>query len=200
MHYLGTQFEDRCIEHACGSHGGWIRPHHTSHTSDSPLSNEGYSSSADLVRATFVKQHAAALCRYFCNLINCYFREGFGPASLKDSIVISILKKASLDSEVLANNRPISGIKILPKIAEREAAAQIQEFVASSDCFHPWQSGLRPRRSTEVAAVDVLDRVRCKVDEGHTIALVHLNLSAVFDTVDHTRLNSVARMGGVAQK
>jgi len=55
------------------------------------------------------------------------------------------------------------------------------------------QSAYRPRHSTETAVVSVLDEIFHEVDSGKVCALVLLDLSAAFDTVDHSILLTVLK-------
>ena len=66
------------------------------------------------------------------------------------------------------------------------------------------QSGLRPCYSTETAVLSVLSDILLAVDRGDFAALVLLNVSAAFDTVDHDillkRLQTSFGIDGVALK
>jgi hypothetical protein len=59
------------------------------------------------------------------------------------------------------------------------------DYLESSDLLPPLQSGFRRSRSTETAVLQVLSDILQAVDHGDVAALVLLDLSAAFDTVDH---------------
>ena len=61
-------------------------------------------------------------------------------------------------------------------------------YLQSADLIPCLQSGFRPCHSTETATLRVLSDLLTVVDGGDVAALVLLDLSAAFDTVDHTIL------------
>ena len=70
---------------------------------------------------------------------------------------------------------------------ERLVIRQIMEYLASAEFLPPLQSGFRPGHST-VTAIHVMSDILLAVDRGDFAAPVLLDLSAAFDTVDHTIL------------
>ena len=62
------------------------------------------------------------------------------------------------------------------------------EYLSSADLMPPLQSGYRQGHSTETAVLRVLSDILQAVDNGDLAALVLLDLSAAFDTVDHSIL------------
>jgi len=59
------------------------------------------------------------------------------------------------------------------------------DYFASADSIPPLQSGFRPGHSTVTVVSHVLSDVLQAVDRSNSAALVLLDLSAVFDKVDH---------------
>jgi len=62
------------------------------------------------------------------------------------------------------------------------------EYLSSADLIPPLQSGFRHYHSTKTAVLRVLSDIFQAVDNGDLAALVLLDLSAAFDTVDHSIL------------
>ena len=66
----------------------------------------------------------------------------------------------------------------------------LQPHILSCSAFNPLQSAYRPRHSTETALLHALDHIYSAADRGMPTALVSLDLSAAFDTIDHSILIS----------
>ena len=64
-------------------------------------------------------------------------------------------------------------------------ARQLKSYLQSFDLLPSLQSGFRPGHSTETAVIRVMSDLLEAVDSGDIAALVLLDLSAAFDTVDH---------------
>ena len=62
------------------------------------------------------------------------------------------------------------------------------EYLSSTDLIPPLQSGYQQGHSTETAVVRVLSDILQAVDNGDLAALVLLDMSSAFDTVDHSIL------------
>jgi len=67
-------------------------------------------------------------------------------------------------------------------------AKQLIGFLQTADLLPQLQSGFRSGHSTEMAVLRVLSDIMTAVDGGDVAALVLLDLSAAFDTVDHNIL------------
>ena len=62
---------------------------------------------------------------------------------------------------------------------------QLMDYLTSADLLPTLQSGFRAAHSTETAVLRVLSDILLAVDSGDVAALILLDLSAAFDTVDH---------------
>jgi len=59
------------------------------------------------------------------------------------------------------------------------------DYLQSADLLPSNQSGFRPGHSTETAVLRVLSDILLAIDRGDVAALILLDLSAAFDTVDY---------------
>eukprot|EP00914_Ancora_sagittata_P010448 GHVO01020142.1.p2 GENE.GHVO01020142.1~~GHVO01020142.1.p2 ORF type:complete len:141 (+),score=18.25 GHVO01020142.1:139-561(+) len=124
------------------------------------------------------------------------------PDFLKQSYIIPRLKKSGLDSGVFKNYRPVSNLPWLSKIMETAVAEQIKRHLMQNDLLDPLQSAYRAGHSTETAMLKIKTDIDIILDGGDAALLVLLDLSAAFDTIDHSilleRLEMNVRIGGAA--
>ena len=82
----------------------------------------------------------------------------------------------------------MSNLQFGAKVVEKAAISQISEHMNSNNLFDPNQSAYRRQHSTETALLRVKSDIMCQIDQGNAVMLVMLDLSAAFDTIDHTIL------------
>ena len=113
------------------------------------------------------------------------------------------MKKPSLGHEILKNYRPVSNLPFLSKLLERIVLSRILTFLQSNNILDHHQSAYRTNHSIETALLKVENDILSAMDQGRLVALVLLDLSAVFDTVDHCllikRLQQLGLNGTVLQ-
>ena len=135
-------------------------------------------------------------------IVNSSLSSGTVPANLKEADVIPLLKKPTLDKEDLKNYRPVSNLSFLSKVIERVVASRLRAHMTQFNLFEPMQSAYRPYHSTETALVRVMNDLLMAMDRKQRVALVLLDLSAAFDTVNHSvlldRLEHRIGLGGTA--
>ena len=123
---------------------------------------------------------------YTTHIINTSLLQGKVPASLKEAMVIPLLKKQSLDPGVLSNYRPVSNLPQLSKTIEKVVANQLMYH--ANNMSDMYQSAYRKHHCTETALLCVTNDIKLAMDSKKGTILVMIDLSSAFDTIDHSIL------------
>ena len=121
-------------------------------------------------------------------LVNYSLIDGSVPSVLKEQLSPPSLKKDSLPRNDLKNYRPVSGLCFMSKLVERVVAKQLTSHINNNKLDNRHQSAYKPGHSTETALLSIKNEVYLSLVCGEPTALVLLNLSAAFDTIDHNIL------------
>ncbi len=144
----------------------------------------------DIIPSCFLKQIANTIGPSFLHVIYKCLESGIVPDYMKYATVRPLLKKPNLDPSVYSNFRPISNLPFIAKILEKIVFNQLQDFLSVNSILDTFQSGFRVSHSTETALLKVCNDVLFSTDSGNSALLVLLELTAVFDTVNHSILIS----------
>ena len=134
-----------------------------------------------------LKEHLHLLLPPITNIVNMSLGSTF-PSSFKKSIIVPLLKKPSLDAEVLKHYRPVSNLAFISKIIEKAVVLQLNHHLSTNNLFETYQSAYRRLHSTETALLKVQNDILIALDNKQAVVLLLLDLSAAFDTVCHTTL------------
>lgn len=140
--------------------------------------------SLDPAPTWLVKQFHHILAPVIANLVNASFSQSTFPACHKSALVKPLIKKATLDPLDLKSYRPISNLSFMSKLLERVSIDQFNLHAMSNELMPVCQSAYRRYHSTETAVVKIYNDIARATDSGYVSALVLLDLSAAFDTVD----------------
>ena len=136
-------------------------------------------------------------------LVNQSLSTGTMPSIFKQALVIPLLKKpnATIEPE---NFRPMSNLSFLSKVIERIVIDQMSAHCQHHNLNEKLQSAYRRHHSTETALLKVTDDILRSFDRQEVTIMALLDLSAAFDTVDHSiyidRLGSEYGIEGTPQK
>ena len=145
------------------------------------------SCSLDPIPTSLLRDLLPSMAPVIADLVNAALSSGKFPTDLKSAIVKPLLKKPGLDQEILKNFRPVSNLSFVSKVIEKVIAARLLDHMKENGLMDPYQSAYRKGHSTETALVRVHNDIVSAVDKkGSGVCLILLDLSAAFDTVDHT--------------
>jgi len=142
----------------------------------------------DPLPTTLLKESLPDLVPMITNIVNCSLYSGVVPDKFKIALVTPLLKKLGLDCNVLKNYRPVSNLPFISKILEKMVLKQLQSHLSSNNLLEIHQSAYRKDHSTETAVLSVIDGLLKKADQKLISVTALLDLSAAFDTLDHTIL------------
>ena len=175
----------------------------------------------DLWPIFLVKECIDILLPSITRLVNCPLSEGVVSDEFKKAVVtplikksslppndlknyrpvsgLGLIKKSSLPPNDLKNYRPVSGLGFISKLVERVVATQLNDHVSLNGLENVRESAYKLGHSTESALLSIKN-VHLAFAKGEATAVVLLDQSAAFDTIDHdTLLDSLSSWFGVGR-
>lgn len=150
------------------------------------LNLKSNASGCDGISAKMLKFCSSVICKHILHIINCCLEAGYFPAKWK----LSIIKPLPKVTEPLeySDLRPITMIPTLAKILEKVVQLQLYDYVIEHKIVSNLQSGFRKGYSTATLLSNITDNIFGSLDQGKATALVLLDFSKAFDTLDHELL------------
>ena len=146
------------------------------------------SSDLDPIPTSLVKDCIDILITPITSIINLSLTEGSCPSHFKSAHVSRFLKKPSLNNYSMKNYRSLSNLSFLSTVLDKVVVNQLNSHINSSITSNQYQSAYRKFHSTETALLKIHNDSLASLNAGQITALALLDLSAVFDTIDHTIL------------
>ena len=114
----------------------------------------------------------------------------------KEALVKPLIKKKQLGTEN-SNYRPVSNLSFISKIVEKVTLEQFNNHCNQHSLLLEYPSAYRKHHSCETSLVRLVNDILWNMEKQLVTAVVILDLSAAFDTVDHDQLLEVlaARFG-----
>ena len=91
-------------------------------------------------------------------------------------------------SSLVSNYRPVSILPSISKVLERLVYNRLYYFLTKNELLYQNQYGFRKFHSTELALLQVFDRVSNALAEREHVIGVFMVLSKAFDTLDQQHL------------
>ena len=149
------------------------------------------SNSLDPWPTFLLKDYIDILIQPIAQIVNLSLSEGVFPSQFKSAIVTPLLKKPTLDKEDLKNYRPVSGLNFISKVIARVVASQLKDYLATNNLDNTNQSAYKSGYSTKTTLLKIKNDIHLNLAENKPTALILLDLSAVFDTIDHLTLHKL---------
>ena len=140
----------------------------------------------DPIPTHVLKDHDSSLVPIITKMVNISMSSGTVPPSVKMALVTPLLKKSTLDPNILKNYRPVSNLPYLSKVLERIVLQRMLDYLNITNQQEPHRSAYRLLHSPETALLRVSNDILMALDQ-HKAAMLVL-LSAAFDTIDHGML------------
>ena len=150
----------------------------------------------DKVSMAVIKDALPCILPTLTEIVNRSLMSSVFPSRWKESEVIPLLKEG--DPEIATNNRPVSLLPAASKVCERIALNQLTTYLEEEKRLTNHQSGNKKLHSTETLNLLISDTVFESMDRKEITALVLLDLSKAFDSIDHSLLLTKLRSLGVS--
>ena len=157
--------------------------------------NPSHSCGHDNLSTVTLKYIANEISECLTLIINQPITRGIFPDQLKIAKVVPIFKKD--DQAQIKNYRPISVLPVMSKIFENAMHTQLMEYFTFHNLLASQQYGFRPNRSTELAALELMDRNINFMNQGFCPVNIYLDLSKAFDSLNYDILLSKLKFYGL---
>ena len=144
-----------------------------------PKSSSGY----DDISPKLLKHCCQALAEPLSHIANLSIEAGIFPSLMKIAKVIPLYKKDS-KSDFL-NYRPISLLPSFSKIIEKLIHKRLMNYLTQHNILSPSQYGFRPNMSTELAILELQNRIVTVLAAKQYCLGLFIDLSKAFDTLNH---------------
>ena len=119
-------------------------------------------------------------------MINSSLLGGHFPKVWKEALIDPRYKKAGIND--FTNLRPVSNLQYVSKLVERAVFDQVHAHLSEHDLYPLLQSAYRRGHSTETALLKIYNDILMAMNRQEVVLLVLFDLSAAFDTVEHSVL------------
>ena len=140
----------------------------------------------DTIPSKIIKQAKLIISPYITKIINLSYTNKQFPDTLKKAIIKPIHKND--DKNDISNYRPISILTVLSKIFERAALNQLLKYFEKYSLISFLQHAYQKNKGTVTCLFELLNDVYESIDQKYKVALVSLDLSKAFDTINHNLL------------
>ena len=140
-------------------------------------------SGVDGISSFFLKLALPAIENSLALIFNLSIQTGVFPDSWKTAMVTPIFKDG--EKAIKSNYRSISVLPVISKLFEKLVSNQLYQYLSESGLLYKGQSGFRELYCTVSCLLKNTDEWYKRLDTGHYLGSVFIDLKKAFDTVDH---------------
>ena len=144
----------------------------------------------DDIPTKILKKILPTVCPLITRIVNTSLTTGGFSTKWKTAVVRPLIKKIGLEL-IKQNFRPVSNLAFISKIVERAMLLQLSQHCQDFNLQPDYQSAYRSDYSCETAVLKISNDILWAFEKQSITALVAIDLSAAFDTVDHAILLQV---------
>ena len=144
-----------------------------------PNKSPGY----DSLSVKIIQKVGNEISEPLSHIFNLTFINGNIPDNLKKALIMPVFK--ANENNEFKNYRPISVLSCFSKLLEKLMYKRLIKFIEKNGILTPHQYGFRQNRSTELAIIELTNRLTKAIDNGEFTVGVFLDLSKAFDTIYH---------------
>ena len=144
----------------------------------------------DPIPTTLLKRLLPWITDIITDIINESIITGIFPMEWKIAIIILLLKKLGL-TLVHRNYRPLSNLPFLSKVVEKVVIDQFRKHCDNHRMIPDYHSAYHADYSCETTLLKIMNDILWAMERQDITALIAIDLSAAFDTVDHDVLIDV---------
>ena len=137
----------------------------------------------DKISTHVIKDGLSVILSTITHVLNASLARGVFLGGWKQAEVTPIPKEG--DHEQPCNNRPISLLPVLSQVCERTALNQLTAYLTTNNLLSEKQSGNKKFHSTETTLICSTDAILTGMDRQDLSAMVLLDMSKAFDSINH---------------
>ena len=137
----------------------------------------------DKISMQVIKDSLWAILPTITSIFNTSITSGIVPSAWKMAEITPIPKEGN--HEQANNNRPISLLPMLSKVCEKVVLNQVVSYLNINKRLSTEQSGNKKYHSTETSLIETTDTFLHAIDKKEVTAVVLLDMSKAFDSLDN---------------
>ena len=145
--------------------------------------NPHKSSGPDNISTKLIQDSISEIIEPLIHIYNLSLSTGIVPEKLKMAKVIPIFKKG--DESVISNYRPISLLSVFDKMLEKVMYTRLESYFNKHNILYDYQFGFRNKYSTNLALIDLLDKLYSDLDNKNFVIGIYCDLQKAFDSCNH---------------